>query len=313
MRYIKIASLLCTVCMLCACAQQSVPASSQQTVQAESSPLSAASQGPVRVAPAMLLSEFHAEIAQGSGNVQMDVSAAENGYVGVSAVSESRLKFQVVFGDSKYNYDLAQDGTPLIVPLQSGSGSYKLRVMQNTVEDKYIELYSTTVQVQLADDLLPFLYSSSMVYFTQATGSSVKAAQLCANAPDEAAVVAAVYEYIKDNVAYDYDLAASNPKAYVSSPDSTLQTGKGICFDYATLAAAMLRSQGIPTKVITGYVGKNAIYHAWNMFYTEESGWVTVEIAAPDHDWQRIDITFAATGGSAFTGDGSSYTDRYVY
>ena len=58
-----------------------------------------------------------------------------------------------------------------------------------------------------------------------------------------------------------------------------METGKGICFDYASLAASMLRSQGIPTKIIFGYVAPDNLYHAWNMFYTEEKGWTKVEFS----------------------------------
>ena len=39
------------------------------------------------------------------------------------------------------------------------------------------------------------------------------------------------------------------------SVDETLKTKKGICFDYAALMTAMLRSQGIPTKLEIGYQG----------------------------------------------------------
>ena len=93
-----------------------------------------------------------------------------------------------------------------------------------------------------------------------------------------------------------------------------MTSGKGICFDYASLTASMLRSQGIPTKVIFGYVSPDDLYHAWNMFYTEESGWVTVEFAVDPNDWNRLDLTFSAGGtDEKFIGDGSNYTDVYWY
>ena len=101
---------------------------------------------------------------------------------------------------------------------------------------------------------------------------------------------------------------------YMPDPDETLKSGLGICFDYASLTAAMLRSQGIPTKVIFGYVSPNGVYHAWNMFYTEESGWVTVGFEVAGDDWNRIDLTFSANGADqTFIGDGSNYTDVYEY
>ena len=93
-----------------------------------------------------------------------------------------------------------------------------------------------------------------------------------------------------------------------------MQTGKGIWFDNGKLTADMQRSKGIPTKLIFGYVAPNDLYHAWNMFYTEESGWVTVSFEVKGKIWTRIDPTFSA-GGAAdrFVGDGSNYADVYSY
>ena len=80
------------------------------------------------------------------------------------------------------------------------------------------------------------------------------------------------------------------------------------------LAASMLRSQGIPTKEIFGYVSPDGLYHAWNMFYTAESGWVTVSFETRKDDWNRMDMTFAANGANnKFIGDGSNYSDLYWY
>ena len=93
-----------------------------------------------------------------------------------------------------------------------------------------------------------------------------------------------------------------------------MTTGKGICFDYASLAASMLRSQGIPTRVIFGYVSPNGLYHAWNMFYTKESGWVTVSYQLNPQNWTRMDLTFSANGADGkFIGDGGNYKDVYMY
>ena len=93
-------------------------------------------------APALLLSEYHGDLAASAGEAYIDVSAVSDGYVGVSAVSDSRLKFQVLKGEETYTYDLDGDGTPRIFPLQCGDGTYTLRVMENVTDNKYAELYS---------------------------------------------------------------------------------------------------------------------------------------------------------------------------
>ena len=76
----------------------------------------------------------------------------------------------------------------------------------------------------------------------------------------------------------------------------------------------MLRSQGIPTKMVFGDVSPDDIYHAWNMFYTEETGWVTVKYEVKAGSWNRLDLTFSANGAdSSFIGDGGNYLDELYY
>lgn len=264
-------------------------------------------------APPMQTSVFDAQAAQGSGGVQIDTSHVSQGYVAASATGDSRLKLQVICGDVKYNYDLPNDGTPQCYVLQSGSGTYIFRVMQNTTEDKYAELYSTSADVQLESEFAPFLRPSQMVSYTADSRCVAKAAELAAQASTASGVVANIYAYIQNNIRYDTQKAETVQAGYLPDPDETLQTGKGICYDYASLAAAMLRSQGIPTKLITGYVQPGDLYHAWNMIWLEETGWITVKIEAPANSWERIDLTFAAGASAAYTGDGTGYTDRLTY
>lgn len=260
---------------------------------------------------------FHIDRAQGSGDARIDTSCIAQGYVGVSAVSESRLKFQVVFGEMKYNYDLPNDGTPTIYPLQSGNGQYVLRVMQNTSEQRFVEIYSETIDVTLDSEFEPYLRPSQMVNYTENSACVQLAAQMASEAEDDAAFVASVYEYIQNTIAYDYDKAqlvdATGLTGYLPDADSTLAEKKGICFDYAALTAAMLRSQGVPTRMVLGYVYDGALYHSWNMIYLQNSGWVSVKIEVPANKWQQIDLTFAATGeDDAISGEGD-YMQLYVY
>lgn len=292
---------LCMVFLLAACAGQD----NQQQVPDTT--------GGGYTAPPMQTSVFDAQAAGGENGVQIDTSHVSQGYVAARGTGDKRLKFQVLFGEVKYNYDLPNDGTPQCYVLQSGSGEYTFRVMQNTTEDKYAEIYSATVSVQLENELVPFLRPNQMVNYTAASDCVAKAAELAAQAGTEAGVVANIYSYIQNNIDYDTQKAETVQAGYLPDPDETLHSGKGICYDYASLAAAMLRSQGIPTKLITGYVQPGELYHAWNMIWLEETGWITVKIEAPAHSWERIDLTFAAGASAAYTGDGTGYTDRLTY
>ena len=264
--------------------------------------------------PAFRDSAYHSDLAQHGDRAGIDTSSLSEGYVAASATSETRLKFQVIKGDDTYTYDLPADGTPAVFPLQCGSGSYRFRVMENVIEQKYSELYSVSEDAVLQDEFQPFLRPSTYVNYSADSACVKMAGEFAAGAATEMDLVNAVYDYICNHISYDKDKATSVKSGYLPDPDETLQTGKGICFDYAALAAAMLRSQGIPTKMIFGYVAPKDLYHAWNMFYTDETGWVTVGFEANADTWNRIDLTFAASGADAqFIGDGTNYSDLYFY
>ena len=266
------------------------------------------------VAPPMKEAAFHPELAETGQRVMLDLSAVSDGVVAVSAQSDKRLKFQVVKGEETYNYNLASDGTPSIFPLQCGDGEYRFRVMENVVDKKYAELFSRTVDVKLSDPFAPFLRQSDYVNFNADSACVKKAAELAKTAGTPLGLVAAVYGFVCQTVRYDEELARTVKSGYLPVPDRTMLSGKGICFDYAALAASMLRSQGIPTRMVFGYVAPDQLYHAWNMFYTEETGWVTVSFEVSANSWVRLDLTFAANGAdSQFIGDGSNYADVYYY
>lgn len=250
------------------------------------------------------------------GGVEADFSGLEEGYVAIRARSDKRLKFQVILGDVTYNYDLPADGTPTVFPLSLGSGSYTFRVMENVSDSKYLCAAKESREVKLADEFQPFLRPSQMASYTENSRCVEKARELAYSCDSDAEVAAAVYACLTESIRYDTKKAESVRSGYLPDPDETLASGKGICFDYASLAAAMLRSVGIPCRLIVGYVqnGGKEVYHAWNSFYLNDQGWVTVEIQAKPHDWQRVDITFAAAGVDAKSlMDDALYTTRFIY
>ena len=265
-------------------------------------------------APKFKTSKFDEEKAEGDSQSKIDLSSIKSGYVGVSVRSDKRIKFQVLMEDNTYNYDVASDGTPAIFPLQCGSGTYQFRVMENIKDNQYACIYQTSRDVELKDKYQPFLRPSNYVNYSKKSECVKKAKELAETQEDALGVVSAIFDYICKTVKYDEKFAANVQSGYLPTPDETMKTGKGICIDYAALAAAMMRSQGIPTKMVFGYVSPNDIYHAWNMFYTEETGWVTVSYEVKGGKWNRMDVTFSANGAdSEFIGNGENYADVYYY
>lgn len=246
--------------------------------------------------------------------MEIDTSHMAQGYVVVRESSPSRLKFQVSKGEMVYNYDLPNDGSPTVYPVNMGDGNYLLRIMRNTDGNNYVEIASAEESITLESEYAPFLIPNQFCNYDEQSACVAKARELTAGASNQGEAVRSVCEYIVDNVTYDSDKAKvlTTTTGYVPNPDETLATGKGVCFDYASLGAAMLRSMGFPTKIITGYVSPGDLYHAWIMIYVDGS-WKTGEFSVNPDSWSRVDLTFAASGSSEFTGDGTSYTERYVY
>ena len=271
--------------------------------------------GPAYSVPgSVALVAFNEGAAQTCNECAIDTSQLAQGVVGASARNDARLKFQVVKGEMSYNYDLPGDGTPIIVPINMGDGPYTFRVMQNTSGNNYVELFSVIENVNLSSETAPFLVPNMFVNYNESSAVVAKARELAQGAANQGDVVRNIYQWVVDNITYDHDKAAQLASAtgYVPDPDATLASGTGICFDYASLGAAMLRSLGIPCQVITGYVSPDDVYHAWNMVYIDGE-WISVEISIKPNSWTRVDLTFAASGAASTIGDGTSYTDRYTY
>ena len=127
--------------------------------------------------------------------------------------------------------------------------------------------------------------------------------------------MAAVYDYVVQNLSYDDEKAATVQSGYLPDLDEILEIKKGICFDYASMMTAMLRSQEVPCKLVVGYAGN--IYHAWISIWTEENGWVDGAIFFDGHAWKRMDPTFVSSAEDRqeilnFVENGN-YKVKYLY
>ena len=311
---IALCALLCVaMCFLAGCGG-SGSSSGGATGDAASSGSASAEGGGGFDVPEVRTANFDESAAEQGSDCAIDTSHTSEGYVGASATIDGKLKFQVLSGEMSYNYDLPSDGTPIICPLNMGDGSYTLRVMQNTSGSNYVEVFSTTADVSLDSEFAPYLCPNVFCDFSASSSCVAKAQELAASAADEVEAMDAIYSWITSNVRYDSNKAQElqSSTGYVPNPDDTFKSKSGICFDYASLGAAMLRSIGIPCKILTGYVAPDGIYHAWNMVYLNGS-WESAHISVDAQTWSRVDLTFAAAGDLDTVGDGSAYTDRYTY
>lgn len=257
--------------------------------------------------------KYNEAAASGVGEASVDTSSASDGYVGVLVRTDVKTKVQILKDGETYTYDVIPN-EPQIYPLQCGSGLYTVKVMKNVEGNSYYELYKCDADVKLKNKFQPYIRPNQYANYTKKSECVKEARKLAEEASSEGDFISKVYDFVCDRITYDYELAKTVESGYIPDPDKILADGKGICFDYASLSASMLRSQGIPTKIIFGYVAPDNVYHAWNMFYTKEQGWVTVEFKTKKKDWSRLDLTFAANGSNdEFIGDGTNYQDVYQF
>lgn len=246
----------------------------------------------------------------------VDYSHTEDGYVMVrfTGETEKRLKVRIKGPKTTYTYNLPLDAWT-VFPLSDGNGSYQAVVYKNTSGSKYATVMTAKFEVALKDEFAPFLRPNQYVDYTDAVDTVAKAADLCQGLTHPLAKVAAVYDFVVDTLHYDYDKAATVKSGYLPVLDEVLAEEKGICFDYAALMTAMLRSQEIPCKLVVGYAGST--YHAWISVWTEENGWIDGAIFFDGEHWKRMDPTFASSSERSesimeFIENGK-YTVKYLY
>lgn len=248
----------------------------------------------------------------------IDYSNVAQGYVMVQYKKETdeKLKAQVKTPNGlTYTYTLLPKEWAAF-PLTEGDGKYKITVYRNVSGSSYATECTKTVKAELEDEMLPFLTANQYVNYTEDTKCVQEAAEVCQKAKTELEKVEAVYEWTMKKFSYSKIKAKTVKSGYVPDLDEVFKARKGICFDYASTMVAMLRSQGVPTKLVIGYSG--TVYHAWLNVYTEESGWVSGVVYFDGEEWSLMDPTFADTAKSdeefkEYIGDASNYVQKYVY
>lgn len=105
-----------------------------------------------------------------------------------------------------------------------------------------------------------------------------KAKEITAGLKGDREKAKAIFEFVAKHVAYDVQKAEDDIFNISDSALSTLESGVGICQDYAFLATALLRAIGLESHYVEGYAG-------------ERHAWVETKI---DDEWVEMDPTWGA-------------------
>jgi len=254
--------------------------------------------------------------SKADGTIVLDYSHTEDGYVMICYTGEAaQLQIQVTNPDGTvYPYPMSAKDEYKAFPLTGGDGEYKLSILEEITDGRYAIGLTQNFSVTLVNEFSPFLYPSQYVDYTPQSACVAKGMEISDQSADDLDYVNEVYAFVTSHVSYDTELASNLPVNYVPNPDATLASGTGICFDYASLMTAMLRSQGIPTKLEVGYAG--TVYHAWISVYLEDIGWVDNIIEFDGTDWTLMDPTLGS-GNDRRTVEqymkNGEYTVKYHY
>jgi len=215
---------------------------------------------------------------------ELDYSNASCGYVMVKYTGPADYALINVYNDKESNTFKvlnSQDYTAL--PLSYGSGIYRIGFYEpflDTEKDAIYPVLESELMVNLGDEFLPYLYPNQMVWFSEESAAVAFGGELLNTSMTDHEVIIAVYDYITEVIAPDYQLErqildGTVTDRIVVDVDTIYSERSGVCLDYAVLMAAMLRSQQIPTKLVFGYA--NSGWHSWVSVYTPEDGWVSYD------------------------------------
>lgn len=207
--------------------------------------------------------------------------------------SNSKIKLLLVRDEEQVWYEVKLNSGRFHEQLwlNKGTGKYTVYVMVNEYDKKYS--FGPKFSVNNIKEVNPYLVPDKYIE----SGDKLmidKAAELTKSAVGDLEKARAIYSWVKDHVQYDYKKYNEHQNNNYDNEYGALlalESGKGVCFDYAALVAALGRAAGIQTKLVTGtgLLQGSSGYHAWNEMYIAEQ-----------QQWIKLDATFASVSGEDF-------------
>lgn len=251
----------------------------------------------------------------------IDYSNINDGYIMIQYLgkaSSAALVMKAPTGQVfNYKPPAASLKNPAPFTFTEGSGKYTIQFCEPVGKTaRYTVLDSLTLDVKLKSKTVPFLVSNYYVQFDAKSNITKTGETVAGKVKEPLKKVEAIYNWTIKNISYDKQKAATVQSGYVPDLNSLLKTRKGICFDFAAAMSAMLRSQGVPTRLVVGYAG--SAYHAWISVWTEATGWIDNVVYFDGKNWVRMDPTFAASAKQSdavmkYIGDGKNYKEMFSY
>ncbi len=226
----------------------------------------------------------------------LDFTGLNDGYFGVSLKEDigKRVKLRVIKDDITYTYDVL-DLDMKAIPLQMGDGVYTIKVFEQIEGTSYALIYGEDIDIKINDEVAVYLYPNQVIDYDENSKVVDVSFDVVKDDKNDLDRIYHLFTYVLDTLKYDSVKAKEVENIYaLPDLDEAIETGKGICFDYAALLSALCRIQHIPARVIVGYTDID--YHAWCEIYLENEGWINPRVYFESSKWSLIDPTFADSG-----------------
>lgn len=212
---------------------------------------------------------------------------------------------EIYLGKAEYgNYQGVIYDEDLGIEIKNGAASF----VESPVYDNNRKMYE---KASASDTALGHYTQPS--HRVDSNASEIKAlAKKIVNAGDsDYEKIRKVHDWVAANIWYDWDTYRTG-KNNVAEASKVLVRKRAVCAGYANLTAALLRSLGIPTKVINGYALGASTTNTWNDYAvsgdTANHAW---NEAYADGRWIILDTTWDSSNdyrnGSYSKGTGLKY------
>ena len=200
-----------------------------------------------------------------NGKLSVNQGHADQGYIMAKGPkTKTKMKVTVETGGTKLQYDINGNGEYEVYPLQLGRTNYVITLWRHVEGKKYGKIGQVKVAAKMQDELSCFLYPNQYVNYTADSPCVLKAIELCEGMTDQAEIFKTIRAFVLKNFQYDFIKSVTVAGSSGLLPDiEYCWTNKmGICQDLSAMTCAMLRSQGVPARLIIGQLGSGTP-HAW--------------------------------------------------
>ena len=223
--------------------------------------------------------------------VDIYTNKLDKGVIGIKCDNDINKRMKVVIqkGNNKYTYDINNQYEQF--PLQMGNGNYTVTCYKNVSGKSYAMIKQKKVNLNLSNTKTVYLNSIQPIEW-ETNNESIKFANNLTNkVPKEYSKIITLHKHmVETGYVYDTNKISRVPITYTPDIEDTYKNKSGICYDFSSLFGAMLRSQGIPTKLVKGYAKGIKTYHAWNEVYdSTKKEWLVVDTTY-DIEYNKVKV-----------------------